>query len=126
MRRRPLCTLCCQSSKPAPSKHRPSQQELRAANRQNKQLTFEEFLQLIAGNYAGDSTYKDLFKVFQLFHPDGTGGISAASLSAIVKEIGEDFSQEDINEMIRIADANGDGLVTMDEFYRIMTKPHFA
>eukprot|EP00416_Gambierdiscus_australes_P015609 CAMPEP_0171072512 /NCGR_PEP_ID=MMETSP0766_2-20121228/10905_1 /TAXON_ID=439317 /ORGANISM="Gambierdiscus australes, Strain CAWD 149" /LENGTH=302 /DNA_ID=CAMNT_0011529105 /DNA_START=180 /DNA_END=1088 /DNA_ORIENTATION=+ len=37
--------------------------------------------------------------------------------------IGEEVTHEEIDEMIRICDTDGDGQVTFDEFYKMMTEP---
>jgi centrin-1 len=40
----------------------------------------------------------------------------------VAKELGENLTDEEIQEMIDEADRNGDGEVDEEEFYRIMKK----
>ena len=41
-------------------------------------------------------------------------------------KLGETMTDEELQEMIDRADSNGDGAVSMDDFYNIMTKKTFA
>ena len=44
----------------------------------------------------------------------------------VAKELGETMTDEELQEMVDRADSNGDGAVSMDDFYNIMTKKTFA
>ena len=45
---------------------------------------------------------------------------------SVARELGETMTDEELQEMVDRADSNGDGAVTMDDFYNIMTKKTFA
>lgn len=45
----------------------------------------------------------------QVFDADGTGTISREELKHVMKSIGEQLTEEEIDEMLRIADKDGDG-----------------
>jgi centrin-1 len=51
-----------------------------------------------------------------------TGKISFKNLKRVAKELGENLTDEEIQEMIDEADRDGDGEVNEEEFYRIMKK----
>jgi centrin-1 len=51
-----------------------------------------------------------------------TGKIAFDDLKAVAKELGETMSDEELMEMIKEADKDGDGLVSEEEFLRIMKK----
>ena len=43
----------------------------------------------------------------------------------MAKDLGEEISDEEIQEMIERADSDGDGFVTAEDFYNIMTASAF-
>lgn len=52
----------------------------------------------------------------QVFDKDGNGFISAAELRHIMTNLGEKLTDEEVDEMIREADVDGDGQINYDEF----------
>lgn len=67
-------------------------------------------------------TREDLKKVFNFFDLDKSGYISIKNLKAIVKELGENIDEHELQEMIQKADQDQDGQVSEEEFYNIMTR----
>ena len=61
----------------------------------------------------------DLF--FSVFDKDGNGYISAAELRHVMTNLGEKLTDEEVDEMIREADIDGDGQVNYEEFVTMMT-----
>ncbi len=57
-----------------------------------------------------------------MFDGDGTGRITFKNLKRVAKELGENLTDEELQEMIDEADRNGDGEIDEDEFLRIMKK----
>ncbi|KAK9903952.1 hypothetical protein WJX75_001181 [Coccomyxa subellipsoidea] len=68
-----------------------------------------------------DST-EEIMKAFRLFDDDETGKISFQNLRRMAKELGENMTDEELQEMIDEADRDGDGEVSQEEFLRIMQK----
>ena len=91
----------------------------------SKALDFEEFLDLMTARMSDKDTREDINKVFRLFDEDNTGSISIKHLRRVAKELGENLTDEELQEMIERADSNGDGSVSADDFYNIMTKKVF-
>ena len=91
----------------------------------NKQLDFEEFLDLMTARMSDKDTREDINKVFKLFDEDNSGSISIKNLRRVAKELGENLTDEELGEMIERADSNADGAVSADDFYNIMTKKVF-
>ena len=61
-------------------------------------------------------------QIFKLFDEDNSGKVSFRNLKRISQEIGETLTDEELQEMIDEADRGGDGLISQDEFYRVMRK----
>lgn len=52
---------------------------------------------------------------------DGSGKIDATELRNIMMSLGENLSDEEVNQMIKEADLNGDGEIDFDEFMRMLS-----
>merc|ERR1711975_192920 len=70
-------------------------------------------------------TKEEILKVFKLFDDDGTGKISFKNLKRVAQELGENMTDEELQEMIDEADRDGDGEVNEEEFFRIMKRRGF-
>ncbi|CAJ0948988.1 unnamed protein product, partial [Mesorhabditis belari] len=64
----------------------------------------------------------ELRAAFKLFDKDGNGVISAKELHQAMANIGEMITYEEIDVMIREADANKDGQVNYEEFLKMFQK----
>mmetsp|Transcript_40200 Transcript_40200/g.29647 ORF Transcript_40200/g.29647 Transcript_40200/m.29647 type:complete len:92 (-) Transcript_40200:26-301(-) len=68
------------------------------------------------------SSKEEILKIFKLFDEDNTGRISFKNLKKISQEIGENLNDDELHEMIAEADRSGDGLITFEDFFRVMKK----
>jgi len=64
------------------------------------------------------SQWKKAFKEFDI---DGDGTITGKELGNYIGKLGEKFSEEEINALIKIFDSNGDGELDYEEFLQMMT-----
>ncbi|TAQ91411.1 hypothetical protein B7494_g251 [Chlorociboria aeruginascens] len=60
-------------------------------------------------------------EVFALFDSDGDGEISKAELGAILKSLGLDVSDVEINDMVNEVDIDNSGSIDLEEFIKMMT-----
>ena len=88
-------------------------------------MEFGEFLDLMTSKFGEKDNKDDIKKIFRLFEEENTGYISIANLKRVSKEIGENMDDTELVEMIERADSDGDGRVTFEDFYNIMTKRTF-
>eukprot|EP00290_Baffinella_frigidus_P011411 CAMPEP_0180165614 /NCGR_PEP_ID=MMETSP0986-20121125/31081_1 /TAXON_ID=697907 /ORGANISM="non described non described, Strain CCMP2293" /LENGTH=167 /DNA_ID=CAMNT_0022116637 /DNA_START=17 /DNA_END=521 /DNA_ORIENTATION=- len=65
-------------------------------------------------------TEDDIIEAFRVFDKDGNGTISAAELRHVMTNLGEKLTDEEVDEMIREADVNGDGIIDYKEFTKII------
>ena len=60
----------------------------------------------------------ELDTAFRTFDRDGSGFITADELRHVMTNLGEKLTDEEVNEMIREADLNGDGQINYQGNYR--------
>jgi len=66
------------------------------------------------------SRQEEILEAFKVFDKDGNGFISAAELRHIMTNLGEKLTDEEVDEMIREADIDGDGQINYEEFVKMM------
>lgn len=85
-------------------------------------IDFSEFLSMMTAKMAERDPREEIMKAFRLFDDDDSGTINFAKLKRVAKELGESMSDEELQEMIDEADRDGDGVINVDDFMRIMKK----
>ncbi|XP_004477431.1 calmodulin-like protein 3 [Dasypus novemcinctus] len=103
----------------------PTEAELRDMVRQvdadgSGTVAFPEFLGLMAKKMRDADGEEDIRQAFRVFDKDGNGFVSAAELRHVMTRLGEKLSEEEVDEMIQAADADGDGQVNYEEFVRML------
>ncbi len=63
---------------------------------------------------------EELKEAFLVFDKDGNGVISATELKSVMANLGECPTDAEIAEMIKEADADGDGQINFKEFLKLM------
>merc|ERR1712183_240382 len=85
-------------------------------------IEFPEFLVMMARKAKAVDTSEELAEAFKIFDKDGSGFIDAKELKNVMEGLGEDLTDEEIDEMVKEADLNGDGKISYDEFVKMMVK----
>jgi calmodulin len=83
-------------------------------------IDFKEFLGLMAKKMEDKDSENDLVDAFKGFDIDGNCFISALELKYVLANTGEKLSEEEIEEIIRETDTDGDGFIDYREFIRIL------
>eukprot|EP01096_Ripella_sp_DP13-Kostka_P014652 TRINITY_DN6693_c0_g1_i1.p2 TRINITY_DN6693_c0_g1~~TRINITY_DN6693_c0_g1_i1.p2 ORF type:complete len:185 (+),score=81.30 TRINITY_DN6693_c0_g1_i1:78-557(+) len=82
----------------------------------NGTVNFSEFLTMMHKKMRTADEEQEIRAAFNVFDKNGDGMISAAELRHVLTNLGEKLSDEDVEDMIRTADANKDGFVDWNEF----------
>ena len=72
------------------------------------------------GKLSADQT-AELKKAFDVMDTNKDGQVTKDELKALLKGLGEEVTDEVVDEMIKIADENGDGKVNFEEFCKAAT-----
>lgn len=85
-------------------------------------ISYEEFLAIIEPQVKSRDPREETLKLFRMFDDDNTGRLTFKNLRRIANELGEALTDPEIQEMIEEVDREGDGSITFDDFFRVMSK----
>lgn len=88
----------------------------------NGTIDFGEWLSLMTKRVNDKDSRANINKIFALYDDERTGFISAKNLRRVAQQLGENITDEEIDELIVRADVDQDGLVSEEEFYVIVTR----
>lgn len=97
-------------------------------------VDFDEFVTMMSQKMQSqekEEEFREAFKVsakfisnsnirVQVFDRDGDGKISKQELYLVMKALGENLTEDEVEEMIKEADINGDGEIDFFEFKQMM------
>ena len=77
-------------------------------------IDFTEFIDMMARKMKGTDSEEEIKEAFRVFDKDGDGLISIAEMREVMTNLGENLTDEELDEMIQEADTDGDGQVNYD------------
>lgn len=95
----------------------------------NGSVDFDEFLKMMSKSdcrrvHEGESEKKteadEMRQAFRVFDIDGNGFIDANELKITMFNLGENLSDKDLKQMLKLADKNKDGKIDYEEFISMM------
>jgi Ca2+-binding EF-hand superfamily protein len=87
-------------------------------------ITFDEFLVVMAQRLRDAQQESKLIAAFKFFDKDNSGYITAEELKTVLDGMGEKLTKSEIEEVIRLADVDGDHTINYQEFVKfIMQSP---
>ncbi|XP_061722957.1 neo-calmodulin [Cydia pomonella] len=96
-------------------------------------VSFEEFVSILSksmsvggGTSSAEQEERELRDAFRVFDKHNRGYICASDLRAVLQCLGEDLSEEEIEDMIKEVDSDGDGRIDFLEFVRALGEPEDA
>ena len=84
-------------------------------------IDFDEFMVMMADRMKERDTEEEVIEAFKVFDADASGYITADELRRILMDIGEDVSEEEMNQLILEADLDGNGRIDYDEFNKLVS-----
>ncbi len=86
-------------------------------------IVFQEFLAIIVFKVIDSSGSQDIRKEFEILDRDKSGFVSAAELLQLQQSVADKFfTEEDVKEMIAMADQDHDGRLQYEEFIKILER----
>ncbi|CCI42495.1 hypothetical protein ABG067_006984 [Albugo candida] len=86
----------------------------------NGTIDFPEFLTMMSRKMKDTDAEEEIRNAFQVFDKNLDGFITPAELRHIMTNLGEKLTDEEVDEMIREADLDGDGKINYEEFVKMM------
>merc|ERR1712079_961484 len=90
-------------------------------------IDFPEFLQMMTLKYEEENAEDEIRTAFQVFDSNGNGNgfINRYELSAVMNNIGEQVTGDEIQALMDEADLDGDGQINYEEFFAMMNSCKF-
>lgn len=86
------------------------------------EIDFGEFVSLMARQVSDHDAEEELREAFKIFDRNEDGFISPSELRLVMTNLGEKLTDEEIDDMIREADFDKDGVINYEEFVFMITK----
>ena len=86
----------------------------------NGEVDFEEFITLMNRRSRETNIEEDVLNAFKVFDKEGNGLISVTELRHIMMTLGDQLTEEEIDDMLKEADNDGDGYINYEEFIKNM------
>merc|ERR1711998_294943 len=83
-------------------------------------IDFAEFVTLMAHKMADEKSEETLKAAFAVFDTSGDGFISAEEMRRIMINVGEPVTLDDVEQVIRKVDIDGDGVINYDESTKVI------
>lgn len=80
----------------------------------NGTIEFNEFLQMMSKKMKDGDSEDELREAFRVFDKNNDGLISSNELRHVMTSLGERLSEEEVDDMIKEADLDGDGQVNYE------------
>ncbi|CAN1271912.1 unnamed protein product [Linum perenne] len=81
---------------------------------------FGEFVSLMAMKVKENEASQEFRDAFRVFDKDQDGFISPNELRHVMVNFGERVTDEELEQMVKEADVDGDGLINFEEFVKVM------
>jgi len=83
-------------------------------------IGLDEFIILARRKIQEDEDERELKEIFRVLDKEKRGEVNTSELRWILKSLGDDLTEDDIDDMIADVDTDGSGWVDYDEFSKLM------
>jgi len=87
----------------------------------DNEIDFNEFLLLMKSRIGERDPEKELRDAFAVFDTDNSGAIDRKELKRLMKKLGQNLSEAELDAMMDEVDINGDGEISFEEFKELMS-----
>lgn len=84
-------------------------------------ISFPIFLYIITKGMKKEDTEDEIREAFRAFDRDGYGFILPAELKQVLRMLDEDMPDKELDNMMKIADKDGDGVIDYEEFAKMIS-----
>ncbi len=77
-------------------------------------MSFNELMEMVRTGLKLEEKEHEVIEAFRVFDREGNGFINAAEIRRVMTNLGEKLNDEEVDEMIREADLDGDGQVNYE------------
>lgn len=81
-------------------------------------IFYGDFLELMTKNYQVFDKDDVIKNAFTIFDRDDDGFVSHAELRAVFNNVGEKLTDDEFDDVFRVVDIDGDGLINWNDFYQ--------
>jgi len=81
----------------------------------------EEFCSILRKKFKDDEDERELREMFRILDKEKRGEVNTSELRWILKNLGDDLTEADIDDMIADVDTDGSGWIDYNEFHKLMT-----
>eukprot|EP01126_Amoeba_proteus_P018961 TRINITY_DN1967_c0_g1_i2.p1 TRINITY_DN1967_c0_g1~~TRINITY_DN1967_c0_g1_i2.p1 ORF type:complete len:138 (-),score=31.07 TRINITY_DN1967_c0_g1_i2:129-542(-) len=83
-------------------------------------IDFDEFVKLMGNEATTDDS--ELKSYFEMLDVDGSGFINESELLEGLKQMGQDLTKEQLDELLKDLDKDGDGKINYREFVKLLSQ----
>jgi Ca2+-binding EF-hand superfamily protein len=89
----------------------------------DNEIDFEEFLILMSSSKPSkEDPDRELREAFKVFDSDGSGSISRSEMKRLMKSLGQNLTDKELDAMMDEVDTDGDGEIDFEEFKNMMVR----
>jgi calmodulin len=95
---------------------------LEKKDKASKGVNFDQFLELMKAQYKkGLGTEEQLRAAFEVFDRGNKGFLVRDELRQVLQSIGDKMSNDEVDELLKMGDRNGDGKISYRDLSRLLT-----
>ena len=87
----------------------------------NGDVDFKEFLELMCKKMKDHDTEEEMLEAFRIFDRDSNGYVTRDDFKVIMGHLGEKMMDDELDELMKDNDEDGDGQLNYEEFKQMMT-----
>ena len=84
----------------------------------NGEINYEDFVTIMKKREKDVDNEEEVINAFKLFDKEGNGLININELKHIMLTVGNNITEEELNDLLKEADTDNDGYINYEEFIR--------